>query len=125
MAVRIGRALNPRVLKLVARRLAVSESIQAIVERELLQPTPDSKKIAELSQAAQTNMDLVSIYREVADRFGYPRRTVQDVRLEDQARSPIVLADDGQRETWRKAEEEHAARGRDTGGGNGHDDVAH
>lgn len=108
-AVRIGRALNPRILRVQDKRLSITERMQDRIEIELRAEKPDFEVIQGFLTLCHTNMDLVSMYKEVADRFGFPRKTESDLRFEGSVSMPIVIADEGQRETWAKKEDEHAA----------------
>lgn len=116
-AVRIGRALNPRILKVQARRLSITEMMQDRIEIELKGDKPDVELVNGLMALCHTNMDLVSLYKEVADRFGFPRKTEADLRFDGAISMPIVIADEGQRESWAKKEDEHAAGLADDGDG--------
>jgi len=78
----LGEALAARTLLLMRKRIELAEQSEAQVEALLRQAKPNWKLIAAIRRACLfTNFDILNYNRELQDRYGQPRRTVEDINL--------------------------------------------
>jgi hypothetical protein len=116
-AVRIGRSLNGRVMRLIEQRISHAEQVELEVARELKQPRPDYEWVGYLRQLTPGVGEIATLAGQIWDRFGTPRRNSIEVSLENAP--PIMLFAGDAPEAWRKREATHAAV---ANGSNGHAD---
>lgn len=90
-AVRIGRALNLPLLQLVQKRVFETIRLEKRIAAELAEPSPDFDMIASIRAVGLTALETAALVGQIADRFGTPRRTVQDMRMSGEGAMPQVV----------------------------------
>lgn len=109
----LGRRLTLETVEQVSGYLEANRVITKRLRDALASRDSDPKDIAALASARLSALDLVSILREVQNRWGQPVRSVLEVEGAD--RPPVIVQ--GPFEGWEAREAEHAA----AVAGNGHD----
>lgn len=113
-----GRRLCLDTVEQVSEYLAANRSVNTRLDEALRDPEVSAAKLEVLARLRLSAIDLVSILREVNNRWGQPQRTIQDVTIRDMA--PDFLMAAKETEDWDTPPEETHARPAGSGhAGNG------
>lgn len=119
-----GAQLYSRALQLMMRRLAEAEAVEDLVDQELARKKRGWRYRVTMLRAAVglTATELRTYFAELGDRYGQPRRTIEDVNVRDLTRVRLVIpAAEGAADGlgWPEAKSGEVADA--AGGGNGSD----
>jgi hypothetical protein len=114
-AVRIGRALNPQLMRLAQRKANLEEKFLNLLEREMKSGNVDLDRVEQLMRVTMRAGEFGTFSGQVWDRFGQPRKLKAEVDLHA---APRIFLDFPEMDAaWEAAEDAHA---RSPGGGAGH-----
>ena len=85
-AMKLGRALNLRVMKILTRRVTEYEAIEDQLRKD---KQTDSFIAKNKLACVLTNMDLIGLNRDLQDRYGQPRRSQTEIELD--SAQPLLI----------------------------------
>lgn len=111
---RLGEKLYNRSMRLLEQRIAEAEAGDELIAEERAKARPSQQKIERIRAAyGLTASELRMLFSEMADRFGQPRRSIEDVNFASGPTPIQIVLNDAPGEAA------------DASAGNGASDVAH